>query len=157
MNLVDAEMRSQDGRLTLAALDEHGKAAFDVALSPSALSPSVLPPSFERMLAAGRKIVLGFRPQAASLALATGTRAGGGPLTIRGSVISNEWLGDQSHIGIEAGGIFLIAVTDGRSAMPEDGAVSLTLRPDTLHVFDRETGQALLHGGTIAETARHAA
>jgi multiple sugar transport system ATP-binding protein len=152
MNLVDADMSSQDGRLTLAALDGHGRTAFDLALSPS-----VLPPPFERMLATGRKIVLGFRPQAASLALASGNRAGGSPLTIRGSVISNEWLGDQSHIGIEAGGIFLIAVTDGRSAMPEDGAVSLTLRPDTLHVFDRETGQALLHGGTIAETARHAA
>ncbi|HWK46957.1 MAG TPA: ABC transporter ATP-binding protein [Stellaceae bacterium] len=154
MNLIEAEVLRRDGRLALAALDRDGRTAFELML-PSAPAGKTI----ERMLEAGRRITIGFRPQSASLAVDDRRQGAGAPasLTIRGRVVSNEWLGDQSHVGIEAGGLFLIAVTDGRIALAEDGAVTLALRPEALHAFDRETGRALIHGGSIAEAARHAA
>jgi multiple sugar transport system ATP-binding protein len=69
---------------------------------------------------------------------------GEGPL--RGQVVSNQWLGDQTHLGIEVQGVLLVAVTDGALSADVGEVVPLTLPGDALHLFDADSGEALRHG-----------
>lgn len=76
-------------------------------------------------------------------------KVGEGPL--RGQVVSNQWLGDQTHLGIEVEGVILIAVTDGALEASIGEVVPLTLPGDALHLFDTGSGRALRHGtGVVA-------
>lgn len=69
---------------------------------------------------------------------------GEGPL--QGQVVSNQWLGDQTHLGIEVAGVLLVAVTDGTLTAKIGETVPLDLPGDALHLFDAESGRALRHG-----------
>jgi len=95
------------------------------------------PPELHAALGGRRKVSLGVRPHR--------VRVGAGP--IRGEVFSRQWLGDQTHIGIDLGGRTLIAVTEGAFT---GAAVGDRLRVDLplegLYLFDPERGAALYHG-----------
>ena len=67
-------------------------------------------------------------------------------MSLRGTVVSSQWLGDQTHIGLDVAGALLIAVTDGSIETPIDSQQSLHVPLESLHVFDRQTQGALLHG-----------
>jgi multiple sugar transport system ATP-binding protein len=92
-------------------------------------------------LTEGRKLALGIRPHQ----IRFGSFAELGPV-LKGKVTSNQWLGDQTHLGIEAGGQLVIAVTDGAVDAPIDSAIEITLPLDALHLFDGDSGEALHHG-----------
>jgi ABC-type sugar transport system ATPase subunit len=84
-------MNTLPGRATaqgFEALDEAGAVALRI--------PAPLPPGIEP----GRDVVLGLRPH--RLHLGTGA--------FQGEVVSNQWLGDQAHVAIEAAGRMLIGI-----------------------------------------------
>jgi multiple sugar transport system ATP-binding protein len=89
----------------------------------------------------GRKLALGIRPHQ----IRFGSFAELGPV-LRGKIASNQWLGDQTHLGIETGGQLVIAVTDGAIDAPVDSDIEITLPLAHLHLFDGENGEALHHG-----------
>jgi multiple sugar transport system ATP-binding protein len=98
---------------------------------PGAAHPLPLP-SPHRTLRPG-PVKAGIRPHDLEL--------GEGPC--EGRVLSNQWLGDQSHIALDAAGTLVIAVT----FTPFAAAMGETLRfgfpLERLHLFDPETGLAL--------------
>ncbi|MHB1302104.1 MAG: ABC transporter ATP-binding protein [Acidiphilium sp.] len=101
-----------------------------------------IPIGTPRGLAPGRDVVLGLRPHRLHL----------GRTEHRGVVVSNQWLGDQAHIALEAAGRMLIAVHPERVAARIGDTIGFGFDTDDLHVFDAETGIALAHGGGAALT-----
>ncbi len=86
--------------------------------------------------AAGTEIVLGVRPHAVML----------GRGDWQGTVISNHWLGDEAHVALDVGGRTVVAVTHQRVASRTGSVVPLGFAPGNTHLFDAETGHALMHG-----------
>jgi multiple sugar transport system ATP-binding protein len=101
----------------------------------------------DRDLADGRKLALGIRPHQIRL----GSFPEFGPV-LKGKVASNQWLGDQTHIGIETGGRLVIAVSGSSVTAPLDSDLEITLPLTHLHLFDGDSGIALQHG-LATETA----
>ena len=86
------------------------------------------------------RITLGVRPQSVTV--------GRGALT--GTVTSNQWLGDQSHIAAEFAGKTVVAVTPLRvPARPGDN-IPLSFSAADMHLFDSDTGAAISHGRAAA-------
>ena len=94
----------------------------------------------------GRKLALGIRPHQ----IRFGSFPNLGPV-LKGKVTSNQWLGDQTHIGLETVGKLVIAVSDGNVEAPVDSDIEITLPLAQLHLFDGESGIALHHGLTTSE------
>lgn len=88
----------------------------------------------------GEKIVLGLRPHR--------IRLGEGPLA--GTVISNQWLGDQAHVVLEMGEKIVVTVSHQRAPVRVGERVPLGFAAADAHVFDAATGRALAHGVTPA-------
>ena len=114
MNILDAAVaRSDDGfRFSVTP---------DLAIEIPGGSFS---PAAQTALKAGR-IRIGIRPQKIGI--------GAGDVRVR--VVSNQWLGDQSHIAGDCAGNLLIAVAPNRIAAKAGDIVSFALEPRHLHVF----------------------
>jgi len=82
------------------------------------------------------KAVIGIRPHA--------VRLGSGPNQAR--VVSNQWLGDQSHLALDVAGKLMVAVSHAPVAVGIGEAVPYTIAAADLHVFDATSGVALSHG-----------
>ena len=95
-----------------------------------------IPVAAPRGLAHGRLVVLGLRPHRLHL----------GRSDYHGVMVSNQWLGDQAHVAIEAAGRTLIAIHPARVAARLGETIGFGFDPDDLHVFDAESGVALAHG-----------
>jgi multiple sugar transport system ATP-binding protein len=85
----------------------------------------------------GTRIVLGIRPHRIRI----GTQG-----MLSGSVISNQWLGDQAHVVLEAGQRILVAVSHHRVPVRIGERVAFAFDPDDTHIFDAASGGALAHG-----------
>jgi len=94
-------------------------------------------------LDASRKVHIGIRPHliqtGAGVSDATGPDA-------TGRVITNHWLGDQSHICFDVGGCTVVGVTDKPLAAKAGDALPVGFPLRAIHLFDPETGDALAHG-----------
>ena len=90
--------------------------------------------------AAGTEVVLGVRPHAVVL----------GRGDWQGTVISNHWLGDEAHVALDVGGRTVVAVAHQRVAARTGGVVPLGFAPANVHLFDAQTGRALMHGADPA-------
>jgi multiple sugar transport system ATP-binding protein len=134
MNIFAARVGRSTGASTIVALDERGDAAFAVPM-PAAIDG----------LADGQSLFLGVRPHR--------IRLGDGPGALRGTVTSNHWLGDQSHLGIEVGRNVLIAVAHGIVDAPIGSGIAAVLPAESLHLFDARTERALSHGLETAAAA----
>ena len=84
----------------------------------------------------GDEVVLGVRPHRVVL--------GEGPLS--GSVVSNQWLGDQAHVVIELGTRIVVAVAHARVAVRVGTRIAFGFAPSDAHVFDAASGRAVAHG-----------
>lgn len=131
MNVVDAEIATARGALAVQLLDKAGKPSFSLPL-----------PGHASQLKAG-PTVLGLRPHRIRLA------AQGIPATVQ----SNQWLGDQSHLLVEAGGIPLTVVTHELVQAGIGTTVRLDIPPVAIHLFDATSGRALLHGADSVPVA----
>jgi multiple sugar transport system ATP-binding protein len=123
MNLFPADV-SGNG---ITALDSDGRPAFTL-------------PMGHKGIAAGDRVTIGMRPHKLRV---TDPQA---PSVLRGKVLTNHWLGDHSHVGVQVGGCFLIAVASRNVAAPVGSEVGVLVPEDAMHVFDTKTGVALHHG-----------
>ena len=83
-----------------------------------------------------RKVVAGIRPHK--------IRLGSGPFSAK--VVSNQWLGDQSHVAAEVAGKLLVGVSPTRIRAKIGETIAYEVAPQDLHLFDAESGRALAHG-----------
>ena len=83
-----------------------------------------------------RRILLGLRPHAVKL----------GEGALKAQVISNQWLGDQSHIAAEFANRIVVAVSHHREAFKLDENVPFHLEASDLQFFNSENGNAIAHG-----------
>lgn len=104
------------------------------------LTTGELKPDVARMLADQKSVTLGVRPHA--------VHAGRG--TIKGKIISCQWLGDQTHVAVEVGGRTIVSVTHDRVQQKPGSDITIHIDPAGLHIFDSASGKALAHGGVMA-------
>ena len=133
MNIFSAAVRSGPNGLGIDALNSAGAPAFRLNLSSEAAS------TLRDRMAADRPFRIGIRPHR----IIVGTD---GSHDAMGRIVTNHWLGDQTHVGLDIGGCMVIGVADGpiQSRLGDTLAVRFPL--DALHLFDAETGGALVHG-----------
>jgi multiple sugar transport system ATP-binding protein len=124
MNLLETEVASIDGGFRLSV-------GCDIAFN---ISGEALDQAALRALAQTRRVRVGIRPQ--KVAVGTGD--------VRVRVVSNQWLGDQSHVAGECAGHLLIAVTPNRIAARPGDVVPLALEPRHLHIFGAD-GTCIRH------------
>ncbi len=126
MNVFDAHVRQRGDAVMLEidggpALDFGGKGL----------------PARGRAAIGGRsKVVVGIRPHH--------VRLGVGPFSAR--VVSNQWLGDQSHLAAEVAGKLMVGVSTTRVPAAAGNGIAYDFAPGGLHMFDVDTGAALVHG-----------
>ena len=85
-------------------------------------------------------VSLGIRPQR--------IRVGNGPLT--GRLVSNQWLGDQSHVAFDFAGKLAVAVVPERVAAKPGDTVPFGFSAKDVHLFDADSGMAISHGPEAA-------
>jgi multiple sugar transport system ATP-binding protein len=81
-------------------------------------------------------VALGVRPYALHI--------GKGQLS--GKVMSCQWLGDQTHVAAEVGGVTLVSVAHEHLELQPGEDVGFTISIGDLHLFDPASGAALAHG-----------
>ncbi|MEM9198552.1 MAG: ABC transporter ATP-binding protein [Pseudomonadota bacterium] len=130
MNVFPAEIRLGDGRLDFAL-------GGGVTL---AYPNTAFPDALRARLAQAPPLALGIRPHAVRLA------EGGLPAR----VTVNQWLGDQTHIAAEFAAGTIVSVAHDRARAAPGSAIGLAIDAHDLHIFDRDSGAALSHGGELA-------
>lgn len=99
-------------------------------------------------LAEGGKVHLGIRGHEIRVGAARP-----GETQLQGTVIANQWLGDQSHIALDVDGVRLTIVTDRALEAAPDTRLALALPESALHLFDSDSEMAIAHGGRPAVAA----
>ncbi len=116
-----------------AVVTPAGLALDDAPGHPVQLPGMPMPPE-------GAAVVLGVRPHKIVLGI--------GALT--GTVVSNQWLGDQAHVVLELGPRVIVAVAHHRVAARVGETMLFGFSPDDAHLFDGASGHALAHGRAAA-------
>ena len=132
MNILKAHIAAEDGLCKVVVHDGDDKAAFVLDLGE--IGGAI-------QLRDGQPVQLGIRPHK----LQVGERNGAArPVNrIKGTLLSNQWLGDQSHVGISVTGCLLLAVTDRDVQLTTDSEITVGLPVEALHLFDAKDGRAL--------------
>ena len=124
MNLLDTEVARADGGFCLSF-------GPDLALR---LDGRTLDAAAGRALEQSARLRVGIRPQKISV--------GSGDVRVR--VVSNQWLGDQSHVAGECDGRLLIAVTPNKIAARPGDILPFALEARHLHLFGAD-GNCIRH------------
>jgi multiple sugar transport system ATP-binding protein len=61
-------------------------------------------------------------------------------------IVSNQWLGDQSHLAMEVAGKLMVAVSHAPIPAEVGERLQFGVSASDLHVFDASTSAALSHG-----------
>ena len=130
MNVFPARAVARDGGLHLSLGDgvtlAYGEGEFSAPVREAVLGR--------------REVVLGVRPYAIRRV------ADGAPA----EVVTNQWLGDQSHVAARFAGAVLVMVEHERADAAPGQSVHVAIEPGDLHVFDPGSGAAIAHGATLA-------
>ena len=132
MNVFPAQVRQTDGRIGFAIEGSDGL-AFDYAESEIAAP-------VRSALAAHSAITVGIRPHAIRL----------GQARLSGKVLSNQWLGDQTHVAAQVAGRTIVAVAHRRVEARVGAALPFDVAAGDLHLFEAASGRAIAHGGSLA-------
>lgn len=132
-----------------ARVNEGGQGPGITVYNPSdqpALRVAVAAPMAARIAGSlqDRGFKLGIRPHRIAVGDARGPMA---------TVISNQWLGDQTHLALDLDGCFLVAVAHGRLRHAPGERLPIGLPLGAMHVFDADSGKALVHGLDAREAA----
>jgi multiple sugar transport system ATP-binding protein len=65
-------------------------------------------------------------------------------------VVSNQWLGDQTHIAFDVAGKLMVTVAFSELAAARGETLRYDIPSAKLHVFDAESGRAVSHGPEAA-------
>lgn len=114
--------------------------SFELVGNKLELTTRELKPDVARMLSGQKSVTLGVRPHA--------VQAGKG--SIKGKVVSCQWLGDQTHVAVEIGGRTIVSVSHDRVQRHPGSDITIHIDPAGLHIFDSISGKALAHGGVRA-------
>jgi multiple sugar transport system ATP-binding protein len=131
MNVFDATVVRTDGQ-TSFTLDDGPCFSF---------GNNELASGVRAAIGSRRKVVIGVRPHRIALGAAGGEVA---------RIVSNQWLGDQSHLALAVAGKLLVAVSHVRVRAAAGESVSYALRAPDLHIFDAQSTRALAHGAQAA-------
>jgi multiple sugar transport system ATP-binding protein len=101
-----------------------------------AYANSDMPHSVRAAIGQREKVIIGVRPH--------GVRLGSGENEAR--VVSNQGLGDQSHLATDVAGRLMVAVTHSPIAVKAGDTVAYRVAAADLHVFDAASGAAISHG-----------
>jgi len=101
-----------------------------------AYANSEVPQNVRAAIGRRDKVIIGVRPH--------GVRLGSGANKAR--VVSNQWLGDQSHLATDVAGRLMVAVTHSPIAVKAGDTVAYRVAAADLHVFDAVSGAAISHG-----------
>lgn len=137
MNLLEASATCGGDACTLTVRDPHDTPAFSLALPASSALQAL----------SGRPLTLGFRPHKVVVGRDPASAARADIVWIRGALTSAQWLGDQSQLGVQFGGLTVQVVTHQVIDMAVGENVDIGLPLDSLHLFDRETGERILSLG----------
>jgi multiple sugar transport system ATP-binding protein len=128
MNVLDATVARSDGGFRFAVAPD---VTFDIP-------GGTFSPAAQTGLDDGQRVRIGIRPQ--KIGIGTGD--------VRVRVVSNQWLGDQSHVAGDCGGNLLIAVAPSRVTVRPGDIVPFALEPRHLHVFGPD-GAGFRHAEAI--------
>jgi multiple sugar transport system ATP-binding protein len=129
MNVFDAEVENGE------------RLRFAIAGGPTLdYLASEIPQAVRSKLGARPKAVVGVRPHS--------VRLGDGPHEAR--VVSNQWLGDQTHVALDVAGKLLVAVSQRPIAARPGETLRYSIAAENLHLFDAGSGVALSHGSEAA-------
>jgi multiple sugar transport system ATP-binding protein len=95
-----------------------------------------IPQSVRAAIGSREKVVIGVRPHAVRLGVGTDNAR----------IVSNQWLGDQSHLAMEVAGKLMVAVSHAPIPAKAGERLPFGVSASDLHVFDVSTGAALSHG-----------
>jgi multiple sugar transport system ATP-binding protein len=132
MNVMLGRVQRAGGAMRLEIARPDADAAFAIPLP----GPNEAPVLHER-LAMRDAVHVGIRPHRIEIAPDAALPA---------RVVSNQWLGDQTHLGLDVAGILLIVVADAAVDAAVGARVQVDLPATALHLFDAATGKALTHG-----------
>ncbi|MCP3368520.1 ABC transporter ATP-binding protein [Bradyrhizobium cajani] len=124
MNLLETEVSSADGGIRLSV-------GADVTCQ---IEGRTLEQTARQMLERTARVRVGIRPQKITV--------GSGGVRVR--VVSNQWLGDQSHVAGEYDGRLLIAVTPNKIAARPGDIIPFGLEARHLHLFGAD-GTCIRH------------
>jgi multiple sugar transport system ATP-binding protein len=65
-------------------------------------------------------------------------------------ILSNQWLGDQSHLAFDVAGKLMVAVAFSEVNATRGEAMRYDIPSAKLHVFDAGSGKAVTHGPEAA-------
>ncbi len=126
MNVFPVSVSAEGGKLHMAL--EGGK---ELAYAEDAFAPEVRDAILKR-----GQVVIGVRPYAVH------RDAEGAPAT----VLTNQWLGDQSHVAASFAEATVVLVEHDRADVAVGDRIAIRLDPSDLHIFDPDTGMAISHG-----------
>jgi multiple sugar transport system ATP-binding protein len=132
MNVLPAIVRRNDPRVGFV-IGEHSDLFLDFGADE--FETELLEDLFRRA-----DVVLGIRPHALRLA----------NQGMQATVMSCQWLGDQTHVAVELGGRTVVLVSHEYLSLETAASVRLQFDPRELHIFDSQSGLALSHGGRVA-------
>lgn len=133
-NLFVATFLGEPPMNALPGMAAGGGVTLDDAPGAAIALPGVpLPPP-------GTKLVLGVRPHRLHI----------GGAGLAGTVLSNQWLGDQAHVVLELGDKIVVIVAHARVPVRAGERVAFGFGPADAHIFDAATGRALAHGTAAA-------
>ncbi len=95
-----------------------------------------IPQAVRHALGARDRAIIGVRPH--SVKFGSGAN--------EAAVVSNQWLGDQSHIALSVAGKMLVLVSHAPVAAKPGETVRYDISAANLHIFDAKTHMALSHG-----------
>jgi len=144
MNLLAGSVAdSADG----LALDIHGEGEPIRLHMPQGVHSDAM----HRELATDRQVTVGIRAHRMLVGEQPAGAASAGDFVAR--VTSNQWLGDQSHIGLDINGNRIFLVTENPLDAHTGDQVRLHWPVEHLHVFDSKSTNALFHGGVPRSSA----
>lgn len=130
MNVFNATVSSSDNRIAFM-LDD----SITLHYPTAQFSADVIQAALKR-----QSVVVGIRPYAIK-------RSTSG---IPARVVVNQWLGDQTHIAASIAGKPVILVEHDRAHDKPDDEIHIQMDAANLHLFDRDSGDALSHGSALA-------